>query len=251
MCLGTSLILVSLGMFFTLPGVTKFWIWPETPLLGFVFVAAMLAGGASPLVWIGISGHLSAIRAAMLTGIVANTGIAMHLFAKHTLPGRGRYLLFSALFAFGSVLTTAVFGLSKRYPATGDGSIPPIIRWAFLLFSAILLPVGVALILDFPHIFPIPLTTDMAAVYGWFFLGSFVYYFYGFWKPSQLNSTGHLLSFLSYDLLMIPPYMTYWAAVAPEFRTSLFVYLAILITSAIFCGYYLLVDPRTRLFRSR
>lgn len=246
---GASLCFFALGIFFLWPGATKLWIWPKTPPLGFVFVAAMLAGAAAPLLWIGLSGQLSAIRAAMLTGMVTNTGIALHLYVKHALPGRERYLPFAALFAFGSILMSAVFAWSKRLPATGDRSIPPIIRWLFLLFSAILLPVGAAMVLEIPHIFPIPLTTDMAAVYGWFLLGSFTYYFYGFWKPSQLNSTGHLLSFLMYDLLMLPSYSKYWAVVAPEFRTSLFVYLTVLITSAILCGYFLLLDPRTRLFK--
>jgi hypothetical protein len=247
---GVGLFLFALSVSFVLPGAMQFWIWPETPPLGCVFVAAMLAGGAAPLVWIGLSGHLSAIRAAMLTGMVANTGIALHLLARHALPGNERYLPFSALFAGGSILAAAVFALMGRAPATGDRDSLPIIRWAFLLFSAILLPVGVGLVLGEPHIFPIPLTTDMAAVYGWFFLGSFAYYAYGFWKPSSLNSTGQLLSFLMYDVFMLPPYLQYRSVVYPGFRISLFVYLSVLLISALFCGYFLLVDPRTRLFKS-
>lgn len=245
---GVNLFFFALGMFYLLPGATRLWIWPETPPLGFIFVAAMLAGAAAPLIWIGLSGQLSAIRAAMLAGMVANTGIALHLYVRHSLPGKERFLPFAALFAFGAILTSALFGLSNHLPITGDRSIPPVVRWVFLLFSAILLPVGAAMVFGIPRIFPIPLTTDMAAVYGWFLLGSFAYYLYGFCKPSRLNSTGHLLSFLVYDLLMLPPYSKYWLVVAPEYRTSLFVYLTVLITSAIFCGYFLLIDPRTRLF---
>jgi hypothetical protein len=248
---GIGLFLFALGVFFVLPGVMQFWIWPKTPPLGCVFVAAMFAGGAAPLLWVGLSGHLSAIRAAMLTGVVANTGIALHLFAKHALPGNGRYLPFSALFAFGAILAGTVFTLTTHLPARSDRKCPPVVRWAFLLASAILLPVGVSLVLDVPHVFPIPLTTDMAAVYGWFFLGSFAYYAYGFWKPSWLNSIGQLLSFWTYDLLMIPPYVGYRSLAYPEDRTSLFVYLAMLLASAVFCSYFLLVDPRTRLFKSR
>src|SRR5574342_858299 len=101
---GASLFLFALGVYFLLPAATKFWIWPETPPLGFVFVGAMLAGAAMPLIWIGLSGQFSAIRAAMLAGMVANTGIALHLYLKHTLPGKERYLPFAALFALGSIL---------------------------------------------------------------------------------------------------------------------------------------------------
>lgn len=247
---GASLFLLALGMFFLVPGATRIWIWPETPPLGFVFVAAMLAGAGTPLIWIGLSGHLSAIRAAMLAGMVANTGIALHLYVRHALPGKERYLPFAALFACGTILACAVFRWSGRLPRASERHCPPVIRWVFLVFSAILLPVGFAMVVGIPRIFPIPLTPDMAAVYGWFLLGSFAYYLHGFWKPSPLNTTGHLLSFLIYDLLMLPSYSKYWTVVAPEFRTSLFVYLTVLITSAVLCGHFLLLDPRTRLFGS-
>jgi hypothetical protein len=155
------------------------------------------------------------------------------------------------VFAFGSLLAAAVFAAAKRVPATGDRDSAPLIRTAFLLFAAILLSVGVALILNLPHVFPIPLTPDMAAVYGWFFLGSFAYYLYGFWTPSRLNTTGQLLSFLVYDLLMLPPYLHYWKVVEPRFTPGLLVYLGVLLGSAAFCLYALLVDPRSRLVRGR
>ncbi len=248
---GVGLLLFALGVYFVRPGVLQFWIWPGTPPLGCVFVAGMLAGGATPLLWIGLSGHLSAIRAAMLTGVIANTGIALHLFVRHALPGNERYLPFAAIFGAGAVLAVTVFVKTLPPSAAGDRKSPSVVRWAFLLASAILLPVGVCLVLNVPHVFPIPLTPDMAAVYGWFFLGSFAYYLYGFYRPSWLNSTGQLLSFLIYDLLMIPPYVMSWSLVYPEDRTSLFVYLAALLASAVFCAYFLFVDPRSRLFGSR
>jgi len=248
---GLGLFMFALGIWFVLPRVLQLWIWPKTPPLGCAFVAAMLAGGAAPLVWIGLSGHLAAIRAPMLTGVVANAGIALHLFAKHARPGNERYLPFAALFAVGSLLAGIAFVWGKQLPPPGDRSIPRLVRWAFLFFAALLLPVGAALVLGLPYVFPIPLSPDMAAVYGWFFLGSFVYYLYGFWKPSLLNATGQMLSFLVYDLFTIPPYLTYWAVVPTVFQTSLNAYLAVLFASAMFCGYFLLVDPRTRFIANR
>ena len=244
---GLGLFTVALGIWFVWPWALQLWIWPKTPPLGCAFVAAMLAGGAAPLVWIGLSGHLAAIRAPMLTGVVANAGIALHLFVKHARPGNERYLPFATLFAVGSVMAAIVFAWGRQLPAPGDRKIPCLVRWAFLFFAVLLLPVGAALVLGLPYVFPIPLSADMAAVYGWFFLGSFVYYLYGFWKPSQLNATGQLLSFLVYDLFTIPPYMTYWAVVPPVFQNSLNAYLVVLFASAVFCAYFLLGDSRTRL----
>jgi hypothetical protein len=244
---GIGLLLIAVGFWFVWPGVLQFWIWPGTPPLGCAFIAAMLAGGAAPLVWIGLSGHLAAIRAPMLTGAVANAGIALHLFATHARPGNERYLPFAVLFGLGAVVAVVAFVWGRRLPTPGDRSLPRAVRWAFLLFAALLLPVGAALVLGLPYVFPIPLTPDMAAVYGWFFLGSFVYYLYGFLGPSQLNATGQLLSFLVYDLFTIPPYLTYWRVVPSAYQRSLYGYLVVLFGSAIFCAYYLFVDPRTRL----
>ena len=65
----------------------------------------------------------------------------------------------------------------------------------------------------------------------------------------EQNATGQLLSFVIYDLLLIPPFVTYWAVVPPEFQRSLAVYLLVLIASSLFCGYFLLLDPQTQLFK--
>ena len=130
---GLGLFMFALGIWFVLPRVLQLWIWPKTPPLGCAFVAAMLAGGAAPLVWIGLSGHLAAIRAPMLTGVVANAGIALHLFAKHAFPGNERYLPFAALFAVGSLVAAIVLAWGRQLPAPGDRSIPRLVSWAFLL----------------------------------------------------------------------------------------------------------------------
>jgi hypothetical protein len=121
-----------------------------------------------------------------------------------------------ALFALllVALLALAVLIWSTRLTTPEDRKPPPAIRWTFLLFSAILPPVGLGMVLDNPRIFPATITPDMTKLYGWFFLGSFVYYLFGFLQPSWLNSTGHMLSFLVYDLLLIPPVCTILAGCA-------------------------------------
>ena len=106
------------------------------------------------------------------------------------MPGKERFLPFAGLFAIGAIVAGIAVVALTRLPPRGDRPSPPIIRWAFLLFAAILLPTGAALLLNRPHVFPIALSTDMSAVYGWFFVGSFVYYFYGFVKPWSRTRPG-------------------------------------------------------------
>jgi hypothetical protein len=70
-----------------------------------------------------------------------------------------------------------------------------------------------------------------------FFLGSGVYFCYGCMKPTRYIVTGPLLSFLVYDLLLIPPYLKYTADVPAELQTSLTFYLSVLFVSALFSLY--------------
>ena len=248
---GIALLLYALGLYFTIPAARLLWIWPAAPALGLAFAGAWLAAGALHLLWVGVTGHLTAIRGLALGGFIAYAGTAARLITQFALPGHERYLLSAAIFAFGALLSGVVVALLYRRPSAGDRDIPGPIRWAFLVFSAILLPVGVAMVLGAPHVYPVTLSPDMIVIYGCFFLGSFGYYFYGFLKPSLFNATGHMLAFLIYDLMLIPPFVAYWPVVAPEFKTSLLVYLIILVASAVFCAYYLLVNPKTRLFQAR
>jgi uncharacterized membrane protein YgdD (TMEM256/DUF423 family) len=250
---GIALFIMSVGLYLSLSGFTRLWVWPQAPTLALAFVGSWFAGGIAAVIWIGLSGNLAALRALMLTMLVGLGGAGFHLYSQHTLPGNERYLRFAILFAISAVLAIAVIALVQRFQQTGDEPAPPAIRWAFLVFAGILLGVGVALVFDAQRVFPVPLSTDVAAVYGWFFLGSFVYYFYGFLKPSIMNATGQMISFLVYDLLLIPPFLWHLPNVAEGYGLSLAVYLTVLVVSAAFCAYYLFIDPRTRLvpIRSR
>jgi MFS family permease len=245
---GAAITVYALGLFFGLPAFRRWWIWPAAPALGLAFVGSWLAGLAAPLLWIGLTGRLRAIQGGALGGVVAFGGSGALLWAGHSLPGKERFLAFAVLFMVGALAALAAFIWSTRVGRPPDRVSPRAVRWTFLLFSAILFPVGLGMAWNAQRIFPMPLAADTTRLYGWFFLGSCIYYFFGFLKPSMLNSTGHLLSFLVYDALLIPPFARYWPAVPAEFRLSLFLYLAVLVTSAVFCIYFLFVDPRTRLF---
>jgi hypothetical protein len=248
---GILILVSSLGLFFGLPAFRNLWIWPGAPPLGLAFAGSWFAGVAVPLIWIGLSGHLAAIRAGALSGVLAFGGSAALLWSRHDLPDRERFLPFAVIFGVGTLFALAGLAWSTRLPDLQNREIPPAIRWAFLVFSAILLPVGLGMAMGSGRIFPVPLSPDMERLYGWFFLGSFAYYFYGFLRPNWLNAAGHMLSFLVYDLLLIPPFLFYWPVVPHEFRLNLLVYLLVMVASLLFCAYFLFLDPRTRLFRNR
>ena len=84
---------------------------------------------------------------------------------------------------------------------------------------------------------------------GWLFLGSAVYFAWGFFRPSWHNARGQLLAFLAYDLVLIPPYTFLFSTVQPEHVTSLRIYMAVRIYSSLLAVYYLFIDKRTRPWR--
>jgi hypothetical protein len=248
--LSVLLFIFALGLYFHYQSAQEQWIWPKkTSALGFSFVGAWFAGGVAPLIYSGLFRQLSPLRGLALAGLVSTGGSAYFLYSKQDIIGNDRYLPFSILFALAFLGIIYVFIKSNRGYLRDDNSVSPVIRWAFLLFSILLFFFGLGLVLNKPHIFPLALAPDMQDIYGWFFLGSCAYFFYGFLKPSRYNVTGPMLSFLVYDLLLIPPYLQYTADVPPELQTSLTIYLSVLFVSALFSFYYLFFDYRTRMFR--
>jgi len=241
--------LFGLGLFFGVPAATSAWLWPGAPPLALAFAGSWIAGGGVALVWLGRRGHVGSLRALLLTLVVATAGSAWHLYTRHASPGNERYLSFAIAFACIALAAAALFVFSARWRAPADAvGVPSIVRWAFLAFSLILVAVGASMVFGTRPIFPAPLGADTAVVYGWFFLGSFVYYGYAFVRPALGNAVAQMISFLVYDLLLIPPFVLHLPAVDPALRVNLIVYLAVLVGSALFCAYFLLVDRRTRLF---
>ena len=111
------------------------------------------------------------------------------------------------------------------------------------------MPWGFALTQAVPNVFPWPLAPDMSVVYGWIFLGAGVYFIHGFIWPGWQNGCGQLLGFLIYDLVLIVPYFQLllgneW----PENRTSLTIYLLVIVYSMFLSVYYLFIHPQTRLW---
>jgi hypothetical protein len=244
---GSLFFLLSLGIFFSISAATQLWIWPAAPALNLAFVGAWFAGGTAALVWIGLSGHVTAFRALMLTLFVALTGSSIQLFRNQDLAGNERYLPFAILFVITALIALVVFFSTRHTPETDPTPAPVAVRWAFLLFSAILLAVGFPMVFDLTPIFPVELATDTTIVYGWFFLGSFVFYFSGYLKSTIGNTTAQMIGFLVYDVLLIPPFLAHLPDVDPGLQTNLIIYLTVLISSAIFCVYFLFVHRETRL----
>src|SRR5665647_599769 len=154
--LSVLLSIFALGLYFHYPSAQDQWIWPvKTSPLGFSFVGAWFAGGVAPLIYSGLFRQLSPLRALAFAGLVSTGGSAYFLYSKSDIVGNERYLPFSILFALGFLGIIYVFIKGNRGYLRDDNSVSSVIRWAFLLFSILLLLFGLGLVLNKPNIFPI------------------------------------------------------------------------------------------------
>ena len=247
---GVILLILTLGFAYRDAWVISLWPWPDGRL-SYLFVGSILAAIALPIIWIGLSGELAAMRAGALDLALSCSGIGIYLFLLNQ-QTKEEYL---NLYALGSVVAVffnlILYGLSLHIPFRDQRPVPGLVRWSFLLFALLLIAVSTALLLQYPHVFPWPLKNQTSVLIGWIFLGAAVYFIYGFIVPVWGNACGQLLGFLAYDLVLLWPFYQHLTAVKDAHWLSLIVYISILIYSALLAVYYLFLHPTTRFWKAR
>ena len=186
---------------------------------------------------IGISEQVHSIIA---TAVLGSVFYLFPLTAER--PG----LLVFSWVSLGYVLVSGfVFLWSRRIPLSESSPTPMPVRVSFAIFVASLLFAVTALILQQP-IFPWKLNPDSSVIFGCIFIGDAFYFLHALIKPYWRNAAGQLLSFLAYDLVLIPPFLRLFETVEPASRFSLIIYVLVLIYSGAVAVYYLFLNPRTR-----
>jgi hypothetical protein len=154
---------------------------------------------------------------------------------------------FAAACALGALFGLGLFLWSVRIPLDRSVPMPGLVRVSFAVFTLVLLVFGVRLILRAPNTIPWAITPELSVVIGLMFLGAAAYFAYGLLRPTWSNAAGQLAGFLVYDLVLIVPFLQRLPNVAPEHRTGLVLYLAVIIYSGVLAVYYLFVNKTTRL----
>jgi hypothetical protein len=220
------------------------WPWPDGKF-SYLFVGSILAAASVAFVWIGITGEWAAMAAGALTTLAMTVGMSIYLFQ---LAGQGRQELvpYAAGAAVSALLSLGAFLWSRRYAIRDARPMPMLLRVSYLVFVVALTLAAAALILQAPAIFPWPLNPDSSVIFGWIFVGDAFYFLYSLLNPRWHNARAQLLSFLAYDIFLLPPFIGLLGTVAPGHMLSLIVYLVVLIYSALLATYYLFIDRWTR-----
>lgn len=223
------------------------WIWPQAPPLNHVFVSSIGAAIAAPVLWIGVSGEIRAALGGVYNLLLFSAGGAWTLFTDPSFGNDPRVRAYTWIFTGSIPVLTAVGIYARSFPLGANEPLPAIVRWSFAAFSAVLVLVGGALLLGAPHIFPWPLQPTASALYGWVFLGAALYFLHGFLRPTWTNARGQLMGFLAYDLVLLWPYVAHLDKVLPAHRTSLIVYLGVILYSAVLAVWHLTARWAARL----
>ena len=238
-------LMLAAGFFFQQSWATAFWPLPDTPL-SYAFIAAILAGGAAPLIWIGLSGDFAALPGYGLSfGIMyAGMGLSALLFyLRDQNPSLAVFALVMGILA----VTGGILFMRTRHSTQGGQQTPRIVIYAFMAEVLVLAAAGILLILKVPNTLPWNLSPESSVLYGWVFLGLAFYYLYAVLNPKWTHAQGPLLGFLIYDLVLFSPLFARFGNLQPEHVGGQVAASLIIIFSAALGVYYLFANPATRL----
>src|SRR5688500_1627283 len=238
-------LILAAGFFFQQSWATSLWPVPDTRL-SYAFIAAILAGGGAPLLWIGFSEERAALAGYGLSfGIMyAGMGIsALWFYVRDQNPSLG---LFALVMGVLTVLAGILFARMRR--ADHDRLLtPPIVIYAFAVEVLVLAGAGILLTLKVPNTLPWNLSPESSVLYGWVFIGLAFYYLYAILNRQWIHALGPLLGFLVYDLVLFGPLFARYGSLQPQHILGQVAATLIIIFSAVLGIYYLFVNPATRL----
>jgi hypothetical protein len=225
--------------------------WPaKTGLFTHTFVASILVAIAAPIIWIALSQEWRAIAAGSLNLIVLSTGFAVFTFQLASAEGQNYSMIFPVITLAVVLLNVGLFWWGRRQPLHDIRPMPRLVRISFAIFAVVLVVVGGILVLrQNDRIIPWSILPDTAVLLGWIFLGDAAYFLYAIRYPGWGLTVGPLLSFLTYDIVLLPRLLGHFSDVPADQLASLIIYNAIMIYSALLAIYYLVLNKATRLWR--
>lgn len=231
--------------------VVQLWPLPYTNQMSFLFVGSIVMAAAASTFWCVASREYGALTGIALDYLAIFTPLAVFAFQLASATRSEVLRNFFIACVLGILFGLGLWLWSRRIPIRDTRPLPRLVRVSFGVFILALILVGGLLIFKVPNILPWEITGSGSVIYGWAFLGAALYFAYSLFRPSWHNAVGQLAGFLAYDLVLIVPFILMLPTVKTEFRLSLIIYTGVVIYSGVLATYYLFLNPKTRVIRSR
>jgi hypothetical protein len=242
---GIIQLILAAGFFFQQSWATSLWPVPDTRL-SYAFIAAILAGGAAPLIWIALSEQFGGLAGYGVGFGIMYAGMALAALLFYLRSQQAALLWFALVIGVAAVLCAFLF-FHTRGTVQDSQPTPRIVRLAFIAEVLVLAGAGLLLLLKVPNTLPWNLSPESSVLYGWVFLGLAFYYLYAIVRPQWIHALGPLLGFLVYDLVLFSPLFARFGNLQPEHILGQVAASAIIIFSAALGVYYLFINAATRL----
>jgi hypothetical protein len=242
---GLANFVFAVGFFTRTSWALNLWPWPEGRLT-YIFIASILAAIGAAVLWIALAPEWAALAPGSLNLLVMMGGIGAFLFSMSAQAEWSHLRPFAGAFALLAVFNLLLFMASWRYSPSERQPTPRPVLVSFILFTVVLIWVGISLIRQTPGVMPWPLRPESSVVIGWIFFADAFYFFYALLRRSWPYSRAQLWSFLAYDLVLIGPLVAHTRTVQPELLANLLIYIAILVYSGGLAIYYLFLNRITR-----
>ena len=222
-------------------------LWPfATSRLTNIFIGSILAAIAAPLTLIIATREYGALRATSAFPVLMLGSISVFLLIEDG----SEHVVEAVVLALSAAFGLVVMRVGRSIPLRDQRPAPGLVRASYAVFAALLVLAGGLLVAGADNVMPWPVASDTGVAAGLIFLGASATYVYGALRPLWSYVATPLLGFLVYDLVLIVPLLDHFSDVLDEQRTSLVIYVAVLVYSGLLAVWYLLVSPRTRLFGS-
>jgi len=238
-------LVLAVGFFFQQAWTTSLWPVPDTRL-SYAFIAAILAGGGAPLIWVGLSGRIASLAGYGMGFGIMYAGMGLSVLLFYLRDQNPAFVWFA--FVIGALaLAGGIIFMRTRSMAEDLQPTPRVVIYAFIVEVLVLAGAGILLILKIPNTLPWKLSGESSVLYGWVFLGLAFYYLYAVLNRKWIHALGPLLGLLVYDLVLFSPLFARFGNLQPEHVRGQVAASVIIVFSAALGIYYLFVNSETRL----
>lgn len=207
-CIAVVLVEIPIGVGFFRQSTWATDLWPLPDVrMTYIFFASIIATTATLFAWAAWRDEPGTLPAIGVVAATATPTIGAYLTWLGLDRGEGHLTAAGITTIALGAATVAFTRWVGRAPIADPRPLPRLIRWSFVGFCAILIPVGIALTFQVEDAFPWNVSPENSTVIGLIFLSAAALFAWIIRHPRWAYGEMALTSFLVYDLVLFGPYL--------------------------------------------